>query len=569
MWVALLSMGAPTSFFLLCAGSALTFPLPTWKRTLPWLMIGWGLAWTLRAYQENQRLPERTSSNASWVLLRPTFLPTAQLMECKGAQAGIWTGVDVDGRHIKMWMKADVPDMQGMWQWALVILRPLEISDLNSPFDFQAYLRTQGVSAQGEVVRWGESLSRSWMAQRTARLGWAWRTHLATTFKGDETGLLLGIFGGDKKAVSPEIRQAFQHLGLAHLLAVSGYHVGLVACVFLVLLRAQNRWVKRGSFMGVFVSWCFVMACGSPVSGLRSWLMLTLVWGLMVRGKRPLAWEAFGIAGVLACLADVNLPLQLGTQLSFIATGSLLALAGHKRAGWIVPWRAQWATSLLTVPTFPIWPIWFYPMNLIAGVVMLALGVAVAGCLLKIPGMTRATLSALEAMTAMMIEWADLPASTASTHWLGGRIGLLFLIPLSLRWVVRFVHRDRRPLFWGALCFSCFALGMWRTYLQTHEGKLSWHHLPGYPGAWAVTDGYGWRSWMHGQGNDGPGHAPKRLSLEGPFDHWGADGLGAPPNQGQKKWIPPPMKVWIQKEKSNSTSHPVHDSELSSASANW
>lgn len=569
MWVALLSKGSPTSFFLLCVGSSLTFPLPTWKRTLPWLMIGWALAWTLRAHQEAQRLPQRSSSNASWVLLRPTFLPTAQVMQSKGKQAGIWTGADVHGRRIKMWMKADVHEKQGHWQWALVTLRPLETSDLNASFDFQAYLHSQGVVAQGEVIHWGDRLSRSWMAQCTSRLGWAWRSHLAATFEADETGLLLGIFGGDKKAVSPEIRLAFQHLGLAHLLAVSGYHVGLVAGVFLVLLRAQNRWLKRGSFLGVLLSWGFVMACGSPVSGLRSWLMLTLVWGLMVRGKRPVAWEAFGVAGVLACLVDANLPLQLGTQLSFIATGSLLALAGHKRAGWIVPWRAQWATSLLTVPTFSIWPMWFYPMNLIAGVAMLALGVAVAGCLLNVPGLTPATLSALGLTAAKSIEWADLPNATASSHWLGGRIGLLFLIPFSLRWLVRLAPRDRRQLFWRSLCFSCFALGMWRTHLQTHEGELTWHHLRGHPGAWAVSDGYGWRSWLHGQATDVSSHAPHRLSLEGPRDHWGTDGRGAPLVQGQKKWIPPPMKVWIQKEKSNSTSHPVHDSELSSASANW
>ena len=35
------------------------------------------------------------------------------------------------------------------------------------------------------------------------------------------------------------------------------------------------------------------------------------------------------------------------------------------------------------------------------------------------------------------------------------------------------------------------------------------------------------------------------------------------------KWIPPPMKVWIQRETFNATSHPVLDAELSSVSTGW
>ena len=147
-------------------------------------------------------------------------------------------------------------------------LRSIEASDWTASFDFGAYLRHADVTARGNVVGWGDAVGMPTIDAGIEALGWRWRKHLAHHFGGDETGLVLGIFGGDKKAVSREIKEAFQKLGLAHLLAVSGYHVGLVAGLFLVLLRAQNRWVKRCSVVGVVVSLGFVHACGTPVSGI-------------------------------------------------------------------------------------------------------------------------------------------------------------------------------------------------------------------------------------------------------------------------------------------------------------
>lgn len=568
MWVAVLVPKAAVSAAVLGVGSALVFPHARWKSTLPWLLSGWGLGLLCIGAQHRERRSPIGSPVAEWALIRPAFLPSHLTMSGESIQGGLWSGVDARGKHLRLWLNADIHEAQGKWRWALVQLRGIEASDWTAAFDFGAYLRNADVTAQGDVVAWGDALALSPFEATVERLGWRWRQHLAHRFERDETGLFLGIFGGDKKAVSREIQEAFQKLGLAHLLAVSGYHVGLVAGLFLILLRSQNRWFKRCSIAGVVLSLGFVLACGTPVSGLRSWVMLSLVWGVLVRGRRSVTWEAFGVAAVMACALDTTLPRQLGTQLSFLATASLLALAHEPHVAWRVPWRAQWATSLLTIPTFPTFPLWFYPLNLLAGVFMMGLGILVAGAMLELPHVDALSTQCVAAVSSWAVRLSDLPFSTVATHWMGGKVGFLFMLPLALRWMVGMLSEGRRALFWRSMCLACLLQGAFLTHQQVHRDEMSWVHLRGHPGAWALTDGYGWRSWSVTSQGAKVRHAASRLGVEGRRDFWHAN-ASFDANERQKKWIPPPMKVWIQKETFNATSHPVLDDELSSASTSW
>ena len=59
------------------------------------------------------------------------------------------------------------------------------------------------------------------------------------------------MFAGDKKSVSSEVQHALRHLGLSHLLAVSGYHVSLVSLVFFLLMQRQQRLLRWGSVLGL------------------------------------------------------------------------------------------------------------------------------------------------------------------------------------------------------------------------------------------------------------------------------------------------------------------------------
>jgi hypothetical protein len=57
-------------------------------------------------------------------------------------------------------------------------------------------------------------------------------------------GFMFGLSTGDKSHLSREAKDLFARAGLSHLLAVSGYHVGLVGFIPLLFLRSRRREIK-------------------------------------------------------------------------------------------------------------------------------------------------------------------------------------------------------------------------------------------------------------------------------------------------------------------------------------
>ena len=454
----------PTALATLVLLSWAALPLKPWTHALQWLMLGWATGLGLKSIHHASQRPHIVRTTTEWVHLEPSFVPPS-LAKGTGADdewRGLWHGLDQQGRRIKVWMNApEYACPQG--RWTLVSLSPIPLADAASSFDFGEFLRREGAVGQAEWLHWDNSDCTHWKGfhARVWTLSQWWRKHLRATFGDADSPLILGVFGGERKAVGREVTEAFGQLGLAHLLSVSGYHVGLVASIFLLFLRCQNRWHKSISVVGVGLSLGFVVACGNPVSGLRSWLMLLLFWCSAIRGRRLKPFECWGMAALVVALWDVHVPNSLGAQLSFWATGSLLALP-NLSSWWRVPLRAQCATAFWTVRTFNVVPWAFYPANLMAGPVMLLLGVMVGASLLspsaafKVVRWTCLFADGLSEWAVWLVEKCTL---SSSGQPLSGKVGFLILLPFSLHWIVNLAPENgRKELLWTILCLSSMLL---------------------------------------------------------------------------------------------------------------
>ena len=408
VWSCALALGlvwsvlTKTSFHLLwvlLGLPGLALPLNKWKRALPWILAGWIWGTTLQRLNQARQRDEHIEVTTEWVCIRPTFLQPVAQQDARVDAKGIWEGVDAKGMRFRCWLQQDSIDNLAMRN-ALLKMSPIQPSDVVATFDFAAYLHSQGVTVRAEVLKWGDIVQRSFLPRRFMPLSLSWRTVLHKTFQGEGAPLIWGVFGGDKTALTTAHRSSFQQLGIAHLLAVSGYHVGLMSALFLFTLRAQNRWLKRVSGLGVLVGFVFVAACGNPVSGLRSAGMLMWVWLDLIMGKKAQPWEAFGVMAALTASLDVQQPHMLGTQLSFVATASLLALRGPG-IWWRVPVRAQMGTLALTTRAFEAFPLLFYPANVISGPVMLILGMCCMGAIVGLPWLGEVA----DSFAAMVLGW--------------------------------------------------------------------------------------------------------------------------------------------------------------------
>ena len=133
-----------------------------------------------------------------------------------------------------------------------------------------------------------------------------------------------------RKAMTRELRNRFSVTGVTHLLAVSGFHVGIV-CAFINYLltffsmkRKTVRWIKY--LITMLCVWAFTFISGLATPAVRAAFMITIYMTGRILGRNTDKYNTF--AGTAFCMLVYN-PFYLfdvGFQLSFTAVFFILYL---------------------------------------------------------------------------------------------------------------------------------------------------------------------------------------------------------------------------------------------------
>ena len=287
-----------------------------------------------------------------------------------------------------------------------------------------------------------------------------------------EAGVLQAILLGDRSRIDNAVRQDFAATGTAHLLAISGMHVGMVAaCVFTLvwwLLTRREGWIvhlpvrKVALSVGMLAAMAYAVIAGLPLPAQRALMMLmagVLAWLLATRAQ-PL--NTMLAALFLILLFDPGAVVSLSLWLSFVATTAIVLWASllpgdeseqknitrlftvMRSLLWI-SMLAALATLPLVVATFGSVPVYTLPANLILvpiyGLIVLPLGLL--GELAAILGMDGLA-STLMGVSCMAIE-----VSTTVLEW-------LVLLPMGRLWAIA------SPLWVGLIYVAgCILTGWW------------------------------------------------------------------------------------------------------------
>jgi competence protein ComEC len=159
----------------------------------------------------------------------------------------------------------------------------------------------------------------------------------------DARGLLPGLVVGDTSQLPPDLDAAMKASGLAHLTAVSGGNVAIVAGVVVVLARALGlrRGRTRIAVVAVAVAAYVVVARPEP-SVVRAAAMTGLVLLASAFDVRtgPGAALAAAVAGLV--VLDPFLSLSIGFAMSVLATAALVVVAVRAGPGLETgPWLAR------------------------------------------------------------------------------------------------------------------------------------------------------------------------------------------------------------------------------------
>lgn len=146
----------------------------------------------------------------------------------------------------------------------------------------------------------------------------------------DCRAVVQAMAAGERRYLTPELREAYARSGTAHLLAVSGLHVGVVFLAVNLLLWGLPyfRYGHRiRSLVSVPLVWLYAFATGAPPSVLRAAMMFTALQFALASGDRYVAMNLLGGVATVLVMLKPALLFDIGFQLSFIAVAAILCWA--------------------------------------------------------------------------------------------------------------------------------------------------------------------------------------------------------------------------------------------------
>lgn len=129
--------------------------------------------------------------------------------------------------------------------------------------------------------------------------------------------LAYAMLFGDKSDLDYQTKYDYQTSGIAHVLAVSGLHVGIVVSVLywiLKKLKAKN-WVILLVIIPILIFYGYL--CGFSASITRATIMSICLLVALCFGKRYDSLSAIGLAGLIILLFKPLYAFDVGFQLSF------------------------------------------------------------------------------------------------------------------------------------------------------------------------------------------------------------------------------------------------------------
>lgn len=302
---------------------------------------------------------------------------------------------------VRLYAYGAVPDIPAgsVLRFKARFKRPVDYRN-GGGFSWSRYLATRGIGAIASlsgpewlIVKVPESSSL--LGTMRERLDSA----IATTGNEQVAGILRALVTGRRDTLDDEVRESFQGAGLAHLLAISGLHVGYIALfIFLIARFVAGRWTKLLLLIPVQkiaaaftlpCLWGFILMVGAPISAVRAGIMLSVYLVGVLLSRRQNLVVTLAIAALIIVAIDPLSVFEISFQLSFVSvlaiiliTPRLFALVApwfgeHTEWYWRILWRICQLAAVTFAATVGSAPLVAYHFNLVTGIGLIANLIAV------------------------------------------------------------------------------------------------------------------------------------------------------------------------------------------------
>lgn len=183
------------------------------------------------------------------------------------------------------------------------------------------------------------------------RIRMAASAHIRAILPGDTGGFAAAITTGDRSGMSQGTLEHLRASNLAHLLAISGLHMGLLTAVVLAALRlilaahpfTALQWPTKSvaAFGALLAATGYLGLSGGNVATERAFIMVAVALGALMIGRRAISLRAVAVAAIIVLVLRPEALMGPGFQMSFAATTALVAVFGwmrHVEMDWLPRW---------------------------------------------------------------------------------------------------------------------------------------------------------------------------------------------------------------------------------------
>lgn len=223
--------------------------------------------------------------------------------------------------RVRVTVYGDLPALRAgdLFRFRANFRPPTNFKNLGS-FDWVRHLRMQGITAVGSISK---PSSIEVLRSRSSPL-----ENIRERLRKKADGFLLSLLIGERHGMSPEVLENFRNAGVAHIIAISGLNVTMVALIFLFVCRClvalpffsrSILFLRLAPVLAAVPLWLYVAVAGWPVSAVRAAIMASGVLAALAVWRRLDLLSSWALAAILIlCISPLAL-WSASFQLSFVA----------------------------------------------------------------------------------------------------------------------------------------------------------------------------------------------------------------------------------------------------------
>ncbi len=226
---------------------------------------------------------------------------------------------------------------------------------------FRAYFQKVGgygfMVSKPQSVENAASIQTDRIAKRVTRFRYGLADRIRESAPEATAGLQVALLTGIRTWVPEQHTDALRAGGLAHILAISGLHMGLVAgsiyalvITFLVRISKLARRMdvrKIAAVVGIITACIYLMVSGASVATQRAFIMTVIVFLAIILDRQAISIRSVAVAAFITLYIHPEALISPGFQMSFAAVIALVVVYREWDKRRIYTGRKNWARRLV------------------------------------------------------------------------------------------------------------------------------------------------------------------------------------------------------------------------------